>query len=268
MSIYVKRRQLIDGAEWEARALRLFYPRTSGDDAAIRGHRPWLRGGAGGRRPSTKSIGRASRAATRISRRHKLGLFGQELAALASFFEAPFTAPSAPACSETPRAGAEPGRHSASRAWAPAGRRSAPMRAAVAASSQIACGKTRLATLAISANCSSPSAGFPARRAPWRRAKRPLPSRTALAMSVHAHESCAPPMLMCSCRRARWPAPGRCSARLRRSKRRCSLPARLYSLQGYHYCDLLLARGRAAEAAARASWAARLVHAQQARYVS
>ncbi len=29
---------------------------------------------------------------------------------------------------------------------------------------------------------------------------------------------------------------------------------RLYSLSGYRYCDLLLARGRAAEAAARAAW--------------
>ncbi len=34
-------------------------------------------------------------------------------------------------------------------------------------------------------------------------------------------------------------------------KRQPNLP-RLYSLQGYRYCDLLLARGRAAEAAARA----------------
>jgi hypothetical protein len=37
-------------------------------------------------------------------------------------------------------------------------------------------------------------------------------------------------------------------------ERQPSLP-RLYSLQGYHYCDFLLVRGRAAEAAARADWA-------------
>ncbi len=86
---------LIGGPEWQA-AKAAFLP----DDEA--GTTPLFAAVAhgcaaetGGSRLSAKSIRRASQGVIRHSQRRKLGLSGQDLAALASFFEKPFTTPSA-----------------------------------------------------------------------------------------------------------------------------------------------------------------------------
>ena len=175
---------LIGGAEWEC-ALAAFLPRTKRGCRRCSQPSPMAARRSGRTRPSPRSIGHALSAATSTSRLQSsafsattwrrwrassrclsqhlrprlaagvralvLNLTGLRLRALGRLEDAV-----------------------------------APMRGAVSAFAELQDWKNASVNAAISASYSSPSAGFPARRAPSRRAKRPLPSRTAPAMPSSA----------------------------------------------------------------------------------
>ena len=162
---------------------------------------------SGRTRPSTRSIGRASRAAMRTSRRQSSAFTARSWRRWRAFSRRRLQTPS-PRLSAGHRALVLNLAGFRLRALGRLEDAAEPMRAAVEAIRKQKTGKRcAVMTQAISASCWSPSAGFRARMARWRRAKRPLPSRTALAMPSGAW-SCAPPMRTRCCRQAPRPRRG------------------------------------------------------------
>ena len=152
----------------------------------------------------------------------KLGLFGQELAALASFFEAPFTTPSPRLAAGRPRAGAEPGRLRLARARAPGGRRRAHARRRSSFEADSKTGNERslasagnLSELLVTIGRLSGEEGAVAAG----EAAVAFADRSGDAFQRMAQRTTHADALL---QAGAWPAPGRCSARPRRCRRRGS----------------------------------------------
>ncbi len=241
---------LIEGQEWE-RALAQFLPETERETlplfaavahgcAAEREQEAWSEV----YRPRIAS-GNEGFAA------NKLGLFSRELAALANFFETPFTVPSprlAPGC----QAQALGIAGSRLRALGRLGEAAGPMRAAAQLQAKMgdmanaAAGFSNLSQLLVTLGRLSGGEGaVAASEAAITFADRSEDTSERIHMrTAHAHA------LLQGGGLARAEALFR-QAEMLLKEQASHLPG-LHSLQGYLYCDLLLARGRATEAAARA----------------
>ncbi|MFZ1108587.1 MAG: toll/interleukin-1 receptor domain-containing protein [Rhodomicrobium sp.] len=184
----------------------------------------------------------------------KLGLFGQELAALAAFFETPFTKPG-PRLSPPRRALALNLAGFRLRALGRLEDAAEPMRAAVEnyvdredwKQASLNSGNLSELLLTIGRIAGEDGAVAAGERAVEFADRSGDDFQRMGKRTTHADALAQAGVL------ARAEALFRESEALQKEDQP-NLP-RLYSLQGYRYCDLLLARGRAAEAAARAAWA-------------